>query len=162
MLNTSKKKKKKKATYCHRAKEPVLDDHMMIEDTWRSLTVIQRATAIAPFRDETGRGLFTRAIRNREYELVENLLEVTSVEVNEQDIYGNTALHHAVLIKDMRMIRSLLESNRILTNLVNHDGLAVFEMLYDLEETGVFPKSFHHYCYSRLHYTKYQTLSTSK
>jgi len=121
-----------------------------VDELWRRMTLEERIETVVAFRDERGRGVLTWAVRNREYGLVEMLLENEKVEVNEQDEYGNTPLHHAVLVKDGEMLRILLKSKRVVPNVVNKAGYVVETMLREFEKSAVFDSSTLHYCYMRI------------
>lgn len=141
-------------SYFDRHKE-VSNSRTVLDEIWESMTLAQRVNLLGCDKDEKGRGIFTRAVRHLDYTLVELLLKNEAIDVNERDMYGNTALHHAVLVKAPIMIRLLLESKRILVSCANDANLSVVEMLKELEETGVFIESFHTYCYSLLPDTSY-------
>jgi len=125
-------------------------DYRWIDDIWHRMTLDQRIEAVVPFRDARGRGVLTRAVRNKEYGLVELLLGNERVNVNEQDMYGNTPLHHAVLVQDGEMLKILLDSNRIMPAIGNKDGVRVIQMLKELEDSDMFTSSILHYSFWRI------------
>lgn len=127
-------------------------EHKWVDETWQRMDVDQRIDAVLAFRDDRGRGVLTRAVRKGDYALVDLLLDNDKVNVNEQDMYGNTPLHHAVLVPDCEMLRLLLDCYRINTGIVNKNKHSVLQMLKALDEPGgtVFPSTVYDYCYSRI------------
>lgn len=125
-------------------------DDLWVEDIWQNMTVNERINAVIPYYDSRGRGALTRAVRRRDHLLVEQLLLDPRVDVNQRDIYGNTPLHHSVLMIDSEMIILLLNSPRLITNLCNNAHHTVADMLHDLKSTNAFPQSLHDYCHTRI------------
>lgn len=124
----------------------------VLDKVWRTLSFKEQIDTLLHYHDDKGRGIFILAVRDRDYETIEELLNNKHVDVNEQDIYGNTALHHAILVKDGQTLQRLLNSERIDPNRVNKDRRSVRAMLEALEDTDTFDESIYTYCYARLPY----------
>ena len=56
------------------------------------------------------------------------------MDVNQQDIYGNTALHHAIMTKDADSLSILLLSPRVASHTANRDKRTVYDLI-DLDDT---------------------------
>lgn len=105
-------------------------DHKWLDEVWLNVSFTQRVEALLPHGDDKGRSLLAKAVRRRDHELVCTLLHNPAMEVNRTDIYGNTPLHHAVLVKDNSVVLSLLlGSPRVITNLANRDNHTACDIL---------------------------------
>lgn len=104
-------------------------DYPWLEEIWAEMTPIERINALLHQRDAKGRGLLIKAVRHLDYSLMYTLLENREMDVNQQDIYGNSALHHAAMLRDSTSLSILLASPRITACLVNRDRRAARELL---------------------------------
>lgn len=126
-------------------------DYPWLDGLWHSLTIKQRMDAMLPYKDEKGRGLLSIVVRNGDLPSIAPMLLNPSVCVNEKDIYGNTALHHAVLVKDSGALSLLLNSPRVNTAAENRDKHTVGDLLSAYERSNVFPDSVVMHSFVRLH-----------
>ncbi len=93
------------------------DDHT--RTIWKNMNQNERIEAVLPYVDEKGRGILSIMVRKKCYDIVSQLLLTPECNVNQQDRYANTPLHHAVLVGDMRMVSLLVESIRVKCNIHN-------------------------------------------
>lgn len=128
----------------------VAQDYSWLSEIWDNLGPIQRIEAMLPYSDDKGRNLLTRAVRSGDHPLMHTLLLNPSLNVNQQDIYGNTALHHAVLAKDGGALRILLDSPRVIANIPNRDLHTVCDLIKGYSDSDVFKDILEEYCLARL------------
>jgi hypothetical protein len=126
-------------------------EYAWLDGLWHTLTIKQRMDALLPYKDDKGRGLLSMTVRHGEIPSLGTLLLNPSVCVNEKDIYGNTALHHAVLVKDSGALSVLLNSPRVNTAVENQDKHNVGDLLAAYEKSNVFPDSVVMHSFVRLH-----------
>jgi len=100
-----------------------------LDEVWLNMSFVQRVEALIPHNDDKGRSLLAKAVRRGDHELVCSLLHNPAMQVNRPDMYGNTPLHHAVLVKDNEALSRLLDSPRIIANLTNRDNHTACDLL---------------------------------
>ena len=107
--------------------------------------------AMLPYRDDKGRGILSVAVRNGDMSSIQRMLLNPSICVNEKDMYGNTALHHALLVKDSSALSVLLNSPRVNTTVENRDKHNVGDLISAYEKSNIFTDSVVMHCFLRLH-----------
>ena len=104
-------------------------DYEWLDELWRDLKPMKRVEVLLHEYDAKGRGLLIKAVRHKEHHLIHSLLLNARLAVNKQDVYGNTALHHAVLVKDETALSALLLCPRIRCDTVNRDEHTAFDLI---------------------------------
>ena len=131
--------------------QPDSHEHTWLDNMWHTLTIPQRMDAMLPYKDDKGRGLLSVAVRNGDMPSIHKMLLNPSVCVNEKDMYGNTALHHALLVKDSSALSVLLNSPRVNTAVENRDKHNVGDLISAYEKSNIFTDSVVMHCFVRLH-----------
>lgn len=104
-------------------------DCKWLDEVWLNMSFVQRVEALLTHDDDKGRSLLAKAVRRGDHELMCSLLHNPAMQVNRPDIYGNTPLHHAVLVKDNEALSLLLDSPRVVTSLANKDNHKAYNIL---------------------------------
>jgi hypothetical protein len=126
--------------------------YQWLSDIWRHMSIPQRIQALAPYNDEQGRNALILMVRENNQPLLVNLLSPETVmrdlSLNHQDMYGNTALHHAAILKHEQTLSTLLQCERISTSVKNHASLSVYDIV---EKSGgdAFSLQLQQFCYLR-------------
>lgn len=120
-----------------------------MDEIWTTMSPCEKLSVLLPYRDDAGRGVLSCASRTGDTVLIKKLLLTPGINFNMRDVYGNTALHHAVLCKHEEALRLLLSTKEIDTTIANHSGATAFEIL-----TAFTPQSFSHdsrmLCFARM------------
>ena len=104
-------------------------DHVWLDEIWHNMRPAQRIEAVIPYTDEKGRGVLIKAVREHDIALIYTLLKNPKVKVNQADLYGNTALHYAALMKDKEALDILLNSPLVICCLINRDERTAYDLL---------------------------------
>jgi hypothetical protein len=124
------------------------DDQVWLDDIWYNMTQAQRIDAVLPYTDDKGRGVMINAVRNHDRSLIYTLLNNSKMNVNQSDVYGNTALHHAALHKDTEILSILLNSPLIISCSTNRDDRTPWDILS--ENYLSFENDVREHCFARL------------
>lgn len=104
-------------------------DQVWLDEIWRNMKPAERIDAVIPYTDDKGRGILIKAVRHHDLPLIHTLLNNPRTDLNQPDVYGNTPLHHAVLMKDSDALLILLNSPLVICSLTNRDERTAYELL---------------------------------
>ena len=128
---------------------PVEQEVKWLDEVWLSISYAQRIDAMLPYSDEKGRSLLSMAVRRGDHELMHMLLFNPAMQVNQVDIYGNSPVHHAILVKDDEALAILLGAPHIITSLANKDNRTPYNLLAGGSEVTAAPHHLAEYCFVR-------------
>lgn len=102
-----------------------------MEDIWHTMSACEKLNVLMPYRDEAGRNVLACAARTGDKTLIKKLLasQIPLLNYNTRDLYGNTALHHAVLCKQEAIVIMLLSSIYIDSTIANQGGATAYEII---------------------------------
>ena len=129
--------------------KPNSKNNEWLDKMWQGLSPLQRIEAMLPYRDDHGRTVLINAVRTRDDILVNTLLARPTLDPNQQDNYGNTALHHCLMTKNVKALELLLACPHVITPIVNHSAVDVNDMIE--ASTGiVFSDTLRLQCFARV------------